>query len=56
MAGRKYSNAGNKKGKRIAREKKDEFRQVEYINCEIEFQDDVKTFFDKQTNNRVIFY
>lgn len=46
----------DKKGKRISREAKEEFRQVEYINCEIEFQDDVQSFLDSEFNNRVIFY
>jgi CRISPR-associated protein Cas5t len=46
----------DKKNKRIAREVKKEFRQVEYINCEIEFQNDVKSFIDNELDNRLVFY
>lgn len=48
----------DKKNKRISKEyKKDyEFNQVEYLNCEIEFQEDVKSFTDGDLENKVVFY
>lgn len=46
----------DKKDKRISREVKEEFSQVEFINCEIEFQDSVKSFLDKELNHRLVFY
>ncbi|AXH10454.1 CRISPR-associated protein Cas5 [Malaciobacter halophilus] len=48
----------DKKNKRIPKEsKKDyEFNQVEYLNCEIEFQDEVKTFVDNELENKLVFY
>ncbi len=44
------------KGKRISREVIEEFRQVEFINCEIEFQNEVKSFLDNEFNNRLVLY
>lgn len=46
----------DKKEKRISREVSEEFRQVEFINCEIEFQEDVISFLDKDFNNRLVLY
>jgi CRISPR-associated protein Cas5t len=46
----------DKKGKRISREVTEEFRQVEFINCEIEFQNKVKSFVDNELNNRLVLY
>jgi len=46
----------DKKEKRISREAKEEFRQVEFINCEIEFQEDILSFLDNQLENRLVFY
>ena len=46
----------DKEGKRISREVTEEFRQVEFINCEIEFQDEVKSFVDNEFNNRLVLY
>ncbi len=46
----------DKKEKRISREPTEEFRQVEFINCEIEFQEEVKSFVDNELNNRLVFY
>jgi CRISPR-associated protein Cas5t len=46
----------DKKGKRISREVTEEFRQVEFINCEIEFQNKVKSFVDNKLNNRLVLY
>ena len=45
-----------KKDKLIPREVKEEFAQIEFINCEIEFQEDIKTFVDRELNNRLVFY
>jgi CRISPR-associated protein Cas5t len=46
----------DKKGKRIPREVTEEFRQVEFINCEIEFKDKVESFLDLEFNNRLVLY
>lgn len=46
----------DKKKKRISREVTEEFRQVEFINCEIEFQDVIKSFIDNELNHRLVFY
>ncbi len=46
----------DKKGKRISREITEEFRQVEFLNCEIEFQDEVKSFLDNELNNCLVLY
>lgn len=50
--------AFDKKNRRISKEsKKDfEFNQVEYINCDIEFQEEIKSFFDKELENKLVFY
>ena len=48
--------AFDKKGKRISKESILEFHQVEYRNCQIEFQDDVETFRDTELGYGVIFY
>ncbi len=48
--------AFDKKGKRISKESILEFHQVEYRNCQIEFQDNIKTFTDAELGNGVIFY
>ena len=48
--------AFDKKGKRISREITEEFRQVEFLNCEIEFQDEIKSFLDNELNNRLVIY
>jgi len=46
------------KNKRISKEsKKDfEFNQVEYINCDIEFQENCETFIDDELENKMVFY
>ena len=46
----------DKKEKRISREPTEEFRQVEFVNCEIEFQNEVKSFVDSELNNRLVLY
>jgi len=46
----------DKKEKRISREPTEEFRQVEFINCEIEFQNEVKSFVDSQLGHRLVLY
>lgn len=48
--------AFDKKGRLISREAKEEFRQVEFINCQIEFKENVKSYIDEQLNNKLIFY
>jgi CRISPR-associated protein Cas5t len=49
--------AFDKKGKRVPREpvKDSVFNQVEFINCEIEFESKIESFVDNK-NNRIIFY
>ena len=46
----------DKKEKRISREPTEEFRQVEFINCEIEFPNEVESFVDSELNNRLVLY
>jgi len=46
----------DKKEKRISREPTEEFRQVEFINCEVEFQNEVKSFVDSQLGHRLVLY
>lgn len=50
--------AFDKKNKRIPKESKKEyeFAQIEYINCEIEFQNDIKNYLDKELGNNLVFY
>ena len=47
----------DKKGKRISREPISDFtfNQIEFINCEIEFESEVESFIDNK-NNRILFY
>ncbi len=49
--------AFDKKGKRISKQpiKNAVFNQVEFINCEVEFEDELETFIDNK-NNRILFY
>ncbi len=46
----------DKKEKRIPREVTEEFSQVEFINCEIEFQSDVESFVDHELHHRLVLY
>jgi len=46
----------DKKEKRISREVTEEFRQVEFINCEIEFQSDVESFVDNELHHKLVLY
>ena len=48
--------AFDKKGQRISKEVIESFHQVEFRNCQIEFQDNVKSFIDSELNYRVMFY
>ena len=48
--------AFDKKGKFISREITEEFRQVEFINCQIEFEESIKSYIDEKLQNRLIFY
>jgi len=48
--------AFDKKGKQISREVSEAFGQVEFINCEVEFEDDIESFMDKELNNSLVFY
>jgi len=48
--------AFDKKGKQISREVTEEFKQVEFINCEIEFQDEVQSFIDDELKNCLVLY
>jgi len=45
-----------KKDKLISREVKEEFAQIEFINCEIEFQEDIESFVDSELKNKLVFY
>lgn len=45
-----------KKGKLIPREVKEEFVQIEFVNCEIAFQEDIESFVDSELNNRLMLY
>ncbi|MCD6191827.1 MAG: CRISPR-associated protein Cas5 [Sulfurimonas sp.] len=46
----------DKKEKRISREVTEEFRQVEFINCEVEFEKEVKSFIDSELGHRLVLY
>jgi len=46
----------DKKDKRVSREVTEEFNQVEFINCEIEFQSKVESFVDSELNHRLVLY
>lgn len=48
--------AYDQKEKRISKEVTKEYRQVEYLNCEVAFQDEVRSFVDSEQSNRVVFY
>lgn len=50
--------AFDKKEKRIPKESKKEyeFKQVEYLNCEVEFIEDIVSFVDNEFENKVVFY
>ncbi|MDR1007951.1 MAG: CRISPR-associated protein Cas5 [Campylobacteraceae bacterium] len=48
--------AFDSEGNRISKEAKEEFLQVEYINCEVEFLENIESFRDMELGNRVIFY
>jgi len=43
-------------GNRISKEIKEEFLQVEYINCEMELLTDIPSFKDTQTGKGIVFY
>jgi CRISPR-associated protein Cas5t len=45
----------NKKNK-LYRSAKDEFLQVEFLNCEIEFQEPIKILSDQEFNYRLVFF
>lgn len=47
--------AFDKKGNRISKEVKEEYPQVEYINCDIKI-DGVESYKDIENNNRLVFY
>lgn len=47
--------AFDKKGNRISKEVKEEYPQVEYINCDMKI-DGVVSFMDIENNNRLVFY
>jgi len=42
------------KGKRVAKNVKEEFKQIEFINCEIEI--DAKSYLDEENGKRILFY
>jgi len=46
----------DKKERRIPREVTEDFRQIEFINCEIEFQNEIKSFVDSQLGHRLVLY
>jgi len=46
----------DKKERRIPRETTEDFRQIEFINCEIEFQNEIKSFVDNQLSYRLVLY
>lgn len=48
--------AFDSKNNRISKEVIEEFKHVEYINCEIEFQTDVESFEDHELRHRLVFY
>jgi len=45
-----------KKEKRVPKEIIEEQLQVEFFNCEVEFESKVQTFFDEELKNGIIFY
>jgi len=47
--------AFDKKGNRISKEVKEEYPQVEYINCDMKI-DGVESYMDVENNNRLVFY
>ncbi|RBQ25783.1 CRISPR-associated protein Cas5 [Arcobacter sp. CECT 9188] len=47
--------AFDKKGNRISKEVKEEFLQVEYINCNIQI-DEISSYIDEEKNNKLVFY
>ncbi len=50
--------AFDNKNKRVSKEsiKDYEFNQVEFINCEIQFEEDIEIFNDKEKGNTLVFY
>ena len=46
----------DKKERRISREVTEDFRQIEFINCEIEFQNEIDSFVDSQLGHRLVLY
>jgi CRISPR-associated protein Cas5t len=48
--------AFDKKGKRISKEITEKFAQVEFTNCEIEFQEEIKSFEDREFNSKLVLY
>jgi CRISPR-associated protein Cas5t len=48
--------AFDSKGNRISKEAKEEFLQIEYMNCEVEFLENIESFKDIELDNMVIFY
>jgi CRISPR-associated protein Cas5t len=48
--------AFNKKGKFISREVIENMMQVEFINCEIEFNENIKSYKDRELNYKMVFY
>lgn len=48
-------NAFDKKGNRISKELKEEYPQVEYINCNMQI-DGVTSYVDVENNNKLVFY
>lgn len=48
--------AFDKKGRRISKESVLEFHQVEYRNCQIEFNDNVEAFTDAELGHGIMFY
>lgn len=48
--------AFDSKNNRISKEVIEEFKQVEYINCEVEFQVEVESFEDHELHHRLVFY
>jgi len=48
--------AFDKKGKFISREVIEEIRQIEFVNCQIEFESDIDIFVDRENGYRLVFY
>jgi CRISPR-associated protein Cas5t len=48
--------AFDKKGKFISREVIENMMQVEFINCEIEFNENINSYKDKELNYKLVFY